>query len=118
MSATKDFRKESRSNWVTTQETVLTEEQINLGCMLRIADAVELMAKDRVQTEAKLKRQDESIEYLTKQRNDAYDEIKRHKASKSAYKSQAKKLRVENAKLREQLNAIQEGAVGNEKANA
>ena len=41
----KDYRKESRANWGTSQSENLTPEQIRLGALLRIADAIETMAK-------------------------------------------------------------------------
>lgn len=40
----KDYRTGSRTNWGTTSGEPLTIEQINIGCMLRIADATEKMA--------------------------------------------------------------------------
>lgn len=43
----KSYRKESREiDWGTKQEGKPAIEQINCGCMLRIADAVEKMASD------------------------------------------------------------------------
>jgi hypothetical protein len=39
------FRAESKKEWHVNQEGALTETQIQLGAILRIADAVELMAK-------------------------------------------------------------------------
>lgn len=44
----KDYRIESRSNWgVHIQQTQnITQEQIQTGAILRIADAVEVMAKN------------------------------------------------------------------------
>lgn len=44
----KSYRKESRTDWGTTDDKV-TLEQINTGAILRIADATEAMAKNHVQ---------------------------------------------------------------------
>lgn len=41
----KSYRTESKDDWGTTSEGPLTLEQINTGALLRIADAVEVMAK-------------------------------------------------------------------------
>ena len=41
----KDYREESRANWGTSQSGNLTIKQIRVGALLRIADAVEKMAK-------------------------------------------------------------------------
>lgn len=42
----KDYRVQTREiQWGTTQDTTLTTEQINIGCLLRIADATEKMAQ-------------------------------------------------------------------------
>jgi hypothetical protein len=40
----KDYKKESRSDWGSDQETALCRDQIQLGAILRIADATEKMA--------------------------------------------------------------------------
>ena len=47
----RSYKDESRDrNWGTTEPgTTLTLDQIKLGCMLRIADATEAMAKNHVQ---------------------------------------------------------------------
>lgn len=43
--AFKNYRDESRGQWGQNTETP-TIEQLTMGCMLRIADATELMAKN------------------------------------------------------------------------
>lgn len=40
-----DFRKESRKDWVNPDQAPTTRE-LQLGCLQRIADASELMARD------------------------------------------------------------------------
>lgn len=42
----KNYRDESRINWGTNKEGNLNLEQIQVGCLLRIADASEAMAKE------------------------------------------------------------------------
>jgi hypothetical protein len=46
--AFKNYREESKGQWGQDTET-LTIEQLTMGCMLRIADAVELMAKNHAE---------------------------------------------------------------------
>lgn len=51
--AFKNYREESKGQW--GQDTdALTIEQLTMGCMLRIADAVELMAKNHTDLVKKL----------------------------------------------------------------
>lgn len=42
----KSYREESKTNWGTSGE-IFNNDHIQLGCILRIADAMELMVKDR-----------------------------------------------------------------------
>jgi len=42
----KTLRQESRRPWFTTTGETPTPKQVQLGCLLRIADAAELMAKN------------------------------------------------------------------------
>ena len=45
----KNYKQESRKDWGTNQDSeLLSIEQINLGAILRIADATEAMAKNRI----------------------------------------------------------------------
>lgn len=56
MTSFKNFREESRSkNWGVNQDGNMTNEQLQLGCMLRIADATESMAQNYTQMERDLK---------------------------------------------------------------
>lgn len=41
----KDYREESRKNWGAETDVSITREQIGLGALLRIADALEKMAE-------------------------------------------------------------------------
>lgn len=45
MAEFKNYREESRRGWGNTQDQALSMEQITLGAVLRIADAVEKMAQ-------------------------------------------------------------------------
>lgn len=47
--AFKSYKEESKKNWGITQIEDLSTEQIQLGAILRIADATEAMAKNHVQ---------------------------------------------------------------------
>lgn len=53
----KSYREESRTNWgvTVTENTKPDREQLMLGCMLRIADATEAMAKNYTQLQNELK---------------------------------------------------------------
>lgn len=43
--AFKNYREETKKNWGSNDPDSLTLDQIQTGCMLRIADATELMAR-------------------------------------------------------------------------
>jgi 4-hydroxy-3-methylbut-2-enyl diphosphate reductase IspH len=47
----KSFKDESRINWVSDHTGNLTQTEIELGCMMRIADALETIAKNHDQME-------------------------------------------------------------------
>lgn len=49
------MRSESRKEWATRSGTA-TEAEIKLGALQRIADATEVMARDRVAMEAEIER--------------------------------------------------------------
>lgn len=66
----KNYREESRNqNWGTNADN-LNRDQIDTGSFLRIADAMELMAKDRLQMERDMKwyeeRHKNNCDYITK----------------------------------------------------
>lgn len=74
----KSYREESRTNWgvTVTENTKPDRDQLHLGCMLRIADATEAMAKNFIQLQNELKwanernqRNKTSIEKLQRQVN-------------------------------------------------
>lgn len=78
MSEFKNFKSESRLNWGKELHNggTISNEEITLGAILRIADATEAMAKDRVALERDLKyykdrfrEQQATIDQLTKSRN-------------------------------------------------
>lgn len=53
--AFKSYREESKTNWGTNDQPAgLTIEQIQTGCLLRIADASELMARNYLQLQSDL----------------------------------------------------------------
>jgi hypothetical protein len=47
----RDYRQTSRGKLVSNNEDLLTIEEIKFGAILRIADATELMAQDRLKME-------------------------------------------------------------------
>lgn len=44
----RSYRTESRADWGTVDDGPVATDQIKLGCMLRIADATELMSRNFV----------------------------------------------------------------------
>lgn len=46
-----NYREESRKNYGTSQKDSLTLEQLSVGANLRIADALEIIAKDKKRLE-------------------------------------------------------------------
>lgn len=93
----KNYKEESRKDWGVTQEAALTIEQINIGAVLRIADACELMAKDREKLEAGYK-------YMRERRDYYSTECERMVAKWRAGKGQITRLKKRIAALEEQLN--------------
>ena len=60
----KSYRDESRVNWGTKRDDNLNLEQIQVGCLLRIADASEAMAKEHNRLLASEKYQREKANWL------------------------------------------------------
>jgi hypothetical protein len=50
------YKEESRANWYTEGDCQLSTEEIQLGAILRIADATEKMAQNYIELQDKLKR--------------------------------------------------------------
>jgi hypothetical protein len=65
----KPYKEGSRTNWGSTQEGPLSTEQIQLGCQLRMADALEVIAKDRCELERQNKWLKERVERLERDCN-------------------------------------------------
>ena len=59
----KSYREESKTNWGTRNEAPLTIEQIQCGCMLRIADASEYMSRNFVSLQNDLESTKKSRDY-------------------------------------------------------
>lgn len=59
----KSYRQESRSNWGTSEKGTLTIEQISLGAQIRMADALEVIAKDKQNLEDDYKRMSERRDF-------------------------------------------------------
>lgn len=73
----KSYREESKKGWGTDQKTALSDDQLEIGCLLRIADSLEKM-------EAPFKRLLDDNEYLgrrVKEQNAEIDELKRSNAA-------------------------------------
>jgi hypothetical protein len=45
----KSFKEQSRDNWYPQDDFLMSNEQLKAGCLQRIADATEIMAKNYVQ---------------------------------------------------------------------
>ena len=89
----KDFREESRTRWGSSQTDKISTEQITLGCILRIADAVETIAVDRVNLEKDLAYYKEQY---SRQRNTIDDLNKKvigMTSARTRYKNQIEKLK-------------------------
>ncbi len=63
----KYFKEESKKNYFTS--TGISNDDLQTGSLMRIADAVEIMTQDRVALERDLKRERESNEYLRESRD-------------------------------------------------
>jgi len=73
------YKEHSKRNWGVSESSNLSLEQINTGAILRIADATELMAKDRLRMENDL----------------------------AWYKKRYDELRAENKRLANRINGFQ-----------
>lgn len=94
------YREESRKNWgKDSSNGNLTLEQINTGCLLRIADAVELMAKRH-------KELIDSNEYLQRRHREMNAEIERLKRQRAALRGAITRLKRAKAD-REKAKVVQ-----------
>lgn len=86
-----DYRKRSKEVWGQKfdENESLTIEQINLGAILRIADAVELMAKDRANLET-------TLAYYKRKTEELREELAATYRRLSAAKGQITKLKKSN----------------------
>ena len=89
--AYQNYKSESRKDWGQDTNGSLTIEQINCGAILRIADAVELMAKNYLQLQhdaafykRKYQEQQKEIESLTRSKNAYSGHVKRLKKKVAA----------------------------------
>lgn len=92
---TKDYRQESRKNWgrkVGPGET-FDNSDIQLGAILRIADATEKMCADRVKLEKDL----EWFKKECRQLNEQIDQLRR---SKESYIGKLRKAKQEIEKFK------------------
>lgn len=84
--AFKNYREASRDkNWGTNDDN-LNRDQINTGSFLRIADAMEFMAKDRLQMER-------DLDWYKKKYAEHNETIKRLERSNAALKGHIKRLK-------------------------
>lgn len=84
------YKDESKKNWIATGIEKPTIEQLQLGCMQRMADATEAMAKSHTD----LIRENQ---YLKQQKLELYKEVESLKRSVAAYKG--KYTRLKKSKL-------------------
>lgn len=97
---TKPYREESKAQYFGSN-SLPTEEQLKVGCLQRIADATEVMAKNHQKLLDDNQRLLASVNYMR-------DERDRARRSIIAAKGQITKLRKEIASLRN-LTAGEEG---------
>jgi len=93
----RDYREESRTKWGTSElkeADGLSIEHINLGCMLRIADASELMAKNH-------QRLINDVEMYKRWYNEEREENARLRKSNSGLKGWVTRLKGDLAWLKE-----------------
>ncbi len=86
--AHKSYRDESKKDWVKVQtdNATLSNEELQFGAILRIADATEAMAKNYVQMQS-------SLDYYKKEYQKQQAEINRLLKSNSAYKGHFRRLK-------------------------
>lgn len=82
----KDYRNETRQNWGVNQEANLSKEQLQIGCLLRIADATEKMASNYTQLQ-------NDVDYYKKRAVAAERKIEQLKRSIAAYKANYTRLK-------------------------
>lgn len=88
----KSFREESRKNYgVTSEERVVSNDDLQIGALLRIADSMEIMCKDRV----KLENDNKYLRDRIKQLNQEIESLKRQSA---AYKGKFNNLKNKEVK--------------------
>lgn len=84
--AFRNYREESRDkNWGTNGDS-LNRDQLNTGSFLRIADAMELMAKDRLQMER-------DLDWYRKKYQEKNETIRRLEKSNAALRGHLKRLK-------------------------
>ena len=88
----KSYRQESRKDWGTSQEFNLKAQQIQLGALLRIADATEKMCRDRENLE-------NSYKYMHQSRDRFHDDLKREKHSNASLRGHLKRIKNERDEL-------------------
>lgn len=94
--AFKIYKKESKSNWGADSES-LSLEQINTGCLQRIADATEAMAKNHNDLMSELQ--------WAKDRRDNYQRLWHGEQNKNrTMKGNITKLKKQIAALQAQIN--------------
>ncbi|WDF45270.1 hypothetical protein PQ459_10215 [Chryseobacterium sp. KACC 21268] len=81
-----DYKEESRKNWGTKANVGVTREQIQLGAILRIADATEAMAKNHVKLQL-------DYDYMIANRNSWKAEAEALKRSNASLKGVITKLK-------------------------
>jgi hypothetical protein len=87
--AHKSYREESKKDWGTGNQDALSLEQIQLGALLRIADATEAMAKNYI-------RMQDDLEYYKKHYREQKIEIAHLSRSNRALKGHFRRLKKQN----------------------
>lgn len=98
------YIEESRNkNW-GSQSDSLTLEQINLGCMLRVADSLETIAKDKADLEMEVKKQKDNYDYMRSRRDYLQEVNASLTKGRNAYKGLYLKIKAELQQLKANAN--------------
>jgi septal ring factor EnvC (AmiA/AmiB activator) len=83
----KSYREESRREWGRDLQTRnLTDDEVKVGALLRVADAIEKIASDRETLERQLKNSEKSLEWYRKQ-------LRKAEASRNALRGVITKMK-------------------------
>ena len=82
----KSYKEESKSNWGINSQEDLTIQQVQMGAILRIADAAEIMATNYIRLQ-------NDNEYYKRRHKEQLKEIERLNRSRNALSGHLKRLK-------------------------